>query len=174
MDALFPKSSAISLETVPSQLQTAETMPTRRRSSMNAASQQDYTSPGSGKHAESDDHDNWSAEDDNADEAEDEPADEGEEGSKKRKIRPLSVSCELVGTRVASAPGCDAHHLSKKVYYTDNVDSIAVQDTQSQMRSRFANPSYHLQSRLFAHGELGQPGCGWCVRNNQACEYKGN
>ncbi|KAF2100980.1 hypothetical protein NA57DRAFT_65300 [Rhizodiscina lignyota] len=94
-------------------------MPTRRRASMNALS------PSSGKNADSDEQDNWSGADSNtADALDGEPAEEGEDGtSKKRKIRPLSVSCELCKTRKVK---CDR----------------------------------------------GQPACGWCVRNNQVCEYK--
>lgn len=60
------------------------------------------SSPGSGRHADSDGHveDNWSGGDSNAGDNDGEPADETQDGSRKRKIRPLSVSCELVCSRL--------------------------------------------------------------------------
>ena len=56
------------------------------------------TSPSSGKQGESDEHD-WSGpEGEDADALEGEPGEDVEDG-KKRKIRPLSVSCELVSDK---------------------------------------------------------------------------
>ena len=67
-------------------------MPIRRRESVN-------TSPGSGKLVDSDLEHDWSGQEgDEGDAPEGEPADEAENG-RKRKIRPLSVSCELVSER---------------------------------------------------------------------------
>lgn len=57
------------------------------------------TSPGSFKQAESEAADDaWSAGESNTGDPDGEPDDEGEDGGRKRKIRPLSVSCELVGS----------------------------------------------------------------------------
>jgi hypothetical protein len=71
-------------------------MPNARRVSSSAAA--------SGQHADSDEQDNWSAAGSENDELLDgEPGDEGDGTTRKRKIRPETVSCELVSSMRSSS-----------------------------------------------------------------------
>lgn len=72
--------------------------------------------------------------------------DDGDEhdGSSRKRKRPMSVSCELCKQR--------------KVKCKSLTDPVSCAPT--------------LTAACPRPGDRGQPSCGWCVRNNQLCEYK--